>query len=274
MPEPTENQGDGPDGLEIRTYFVRGRNALVARADFGELFVDYYLHAGENGLRLPQAADAMLKEALVAVALHGASRPWNESSAWTLHFEEPLLNLFVACDNRDGSVIGQAFDENIRVGGTNLFLADTVRGSAAARRSSVSFEGTSPFRAAEEYYRRSEQRPARVCQFADEDHVMVTAQPDYDETWFEGLDDRAIRALDGSETLALLERRRCRWKCGCTERRMLEMLAPIMARDPEGLFGDDAVLRIGCPRCGARRVITRETLEAFLAEARPPGGHG
>ena len=36
-------------GLEVRTYFVRGRNALVARADFAEMYVDYYLHQGQNG---------------------------------------------------------------------------------------------------------------------------------------------------------------------------------------------------------------------------------
>ncbi len=41
MPMSTEDQ---TEGFEVRTYFVRGRNALVARADFGALYVDYYLH--------------------------------------------------------------------------------------------------------------------------------------------------------------------------------------------------------------------------------------
>ena len=27
-------------GIKVRSYFVRGRNALVARADLGELYVD------------------------------------------------------------------------------------------------------------------------------------------------------------------------------------------------------------------------------------------
>ena len=40
-----------PPGLEVRTHFVRKRNALVARADFGELYVDYYLHLVEIGRR-------------------------------------------------------------------------------------------------------------------------------------------------------------------------------------------------------------------------------
>src|SRR5882757_1216893 len=84
-----------PEGLEIRTYFVRGRNALVARADFGELFVDYYLHQGQHGYQHIPAHDGLLKEALAALALHCASRPWNEAVAWTIHFQQPLLNLFL-----------------------------------------------------------------------------------------------------------------------------------------------------------------------------------
>ncbi|MGZ5564372.1 MAG: Hsp33 family molecular chaperone HslO, partial [Chthoniobacterales bacterium] len=56
-------------GLQVRTYFVRGRNALVARADFGELYVDYYLHQGQYGYRHEPEHDGMLKEALAALTL-------------------------------------------------------------------------------------------------------------------------------------------------------------------------------------------------------------
>ena len=37
-----------------------------------------------------------------------------------------------------------------------------------------------------------------------------------------------------------------------------------MRTDPDGLFGDDPVLRMSCPRCGARHTITREALEAYV----------
>ena len=47
MPETTPpNTADA--GLEVCTSFVRNRHALLARADFGELFVDYYLHLGSK----------------------------------------------------------------------------------------------------------------------------------------------------------------------------------------------------------------------------------
>jgi len=46
-------------GLEARTYFVRNRNALVARASFSELFVDYYLHLSDHKIRLQPEHDTM-----------------------------------------------------------------------------------------------------------------------------------------------------------------------------------------------------------------------
>src|SRR5438045_1640829 len=101
-PSTTEAEARAHAGTEIRTYFVRGRNALLARAEFSELFVDYYLHQGLLGRLHEPAHDGMFKDALAALALHCASRPWSESVAWTIHFEQPLLNLFVTGDNRLG----------------------------------------------------------------------------------------------------------------------------------------------------------------------------
>jgi molecular chaperone Hsp33 len=251
-------------GLEVRTYFVRGRNALVARAEFGELYVEYYLHQGQHGYQHHPLHDGMLKEALAALTLHCASRPWNETSAWTVHFEDPLLNLFVTGNNRLGTVVGQIFTENVKNKGHNLFLSDVVAGNQPARRSAVEFEGSEPFRAVERYYTQSEQRPARYFRHGQEDFVMVSAQPGCDLAWFDSLDDEKIRTLDADETLSLLEQRRYRWECGCTQERMLAVLAPIMVSDPEGLFGEETLLRISCPRCGARHTITRETLEAYV----------
>ena len=58
--------------------------------------------------------------------------------------------------------------------------------------------------------------------------------------------------------------RKYRWECGCTQSRMFAILASIMMTDPDGLFGDEDVLRMSCPRCGAKHTITREALEAFV----------
>jgi molecular chaperone Hsp33 len=254
-------------GFEVRTYFVRGRNALVARADFGELYVDYYLHQGQHAYQHQPEHDGLLKQALAAVTLHAASRPWNESSAWTIHLREPLLNLFVTGDNRLGTVIGQLFTENVKNDDRQLFIADIVRERADSRRSAIEFTGADIFRAVEQYYERSEQRPARYFHYGPEEFVFISAQPQCDLRWLESLDDGAILVLDQAEELSLLEQRFYRWECGCTQSRMFALLASIMRSDPDGLFGDDPSLRISCPRCGARHTITRESLEAYVAGA-------
>jgi molecular chaperone Hsp33 len=252
-------------GLEVRTYFVRGRNALVARADFGELYVDYYLHQGQHGRQHRPEDDEMLKEALAAMTLHCASRPWNEAWAWTIHFTDPLLNFFTAGDNRRGTIVGQLFAENVKEDATPLFMADCARERGEPRRSVVELENTGVLAAVERFYAMSEQRPARYFRHGPEDFVMVTAQPQCDMAWFESLDDAAIRVMDQAETLSLLETRRYRWECGCTQERMLAVLAPIMRRSPDELFEDEPLLRMSCPRCGARYIVTREAMEAYIA---------
>lgn len=265
QPEPAS-----ASGLEVRTYFVRGRNALVARADFGELYVEYYLHLAQIGRRYSAEHDWMLKDAVGALTLHCASRPWNENTAWTLHFCDPLVNLFVTGDNARAAVVGQVFTENVKEDGRNLLVSDTVRGDSRhgfepPRRSVVELADTDIFRAVERYYEQSEQRPARLFRHSDEDFVMVTAQPDCDLAWFQSLDDEAIRRLDQTEALSLLEERRYRWECGCNDQRMMSVLAASFRSNPADLFGDDQSLRMSCPRCGASYAITREGMEAFVA---------
>lgn len=94
---------------------------------------------------------------------------------------------------------------------------------------------------------------------------MVSAQPDCDMAWFEALDDATVRTMDQIETLTLLEKRHYRWECGCNERRMMDILSAPMKQDADALFGDEPVIRMSCPRCGARYMITREAMEAHIA---------
>ena len=73
--------------IEVRSYFVRDRNALATRADIGPLYVDHYLHLMQHRMRLPPGIDKLLKDALGALTLHLASRPWEEDAAWTVNFQ-------------------------------------------------------------------------------------------------------------------------------------------------------------------------------------------
>lgn len=251
------------DAAEVRTYFVRGRNALVARSQMSPLFVDYYLHLADCGVQISPDLAVVAKNALTAVTLHSASRPRAEVSAWTVNFQDPLMNLFAAGDNPCGTVVANVFTENVREGARNLFYSDTIKDQSGPRRSVVDFEAQDIFHAVEQFYFRSEQRLARFFRHGDEDFVFVVAQPQCDEDWLRALTDEAIRTLDESETLSLLEQRYYRFKCGCTQERMMRVLLSPFRQDPEALFGDEQVVRIQCPRCGARHAISREAMEAM-----------
>jgi molecular chaperone Hsp33 len=252
-------------GLEVRTYFVRNRNALIARAGFGDLYVDYYLHLSTNQIQVTPEADSMFKRALAAFTLHCASRPWKEMTAWTVNFQQPLMNIFLTGDNETGGITGRVFTDNVRQLDRNIFFSDLVIPGKPKRRSAVNFVGSDPIAAVEAYYAQSEQRPARYFQIAEEEFVMVSSHPDCDTVWFENLSAEQVRTLDDTETLVLMERRIYRWHCGCNQERMMEVLGPTMKADAAGLFGSDEKIEIHCPRCAARHVITREAMEAFIA---------
>lgn len=254
---------------EIRTYFAREKNALVARADFGGLFADLILHEAGGGISNPPQFEDMLRDALVAISLHCASRPRNETWAWTIHTQEPLANVFVTGDTSAGTVTGTVFFEDVKNSGKNLFYSQVLEaGKERDRLSIVDFEGSNLLAATEAYYEQSEQRSARFFHHGPEDIVLVSAQPDCDLEWLAALDDERIRALDKEVTLSLLETRPIRFFCGCTHTRMMDVLLPVMKQDPEGLFGPQASVRMRCPRCGLRHLITREAMEAHAAASK------
>ncbi|MFZ4598023.1 MAG: Hsp33 family molecular chaperone HslO [Terrimicrobiaceae bacterium] len=257
-------------GIEVRTYFGRGRNVLVARAEFSELYAAWYLHRMDCGITLPPNSDQIGRDALAAITLHCASRPHGESCAWTVHFAGPRMNVFAAGDNSRGTVVANVFTDNVAELATGRFYADVAEAGQPARRSVVDFSGTSFLEAAETFYTQSEQRPARFFWHTEEDLVMISAQPDCDLEWLAALDVEAVRQLDSQIELALLETRHIRFECGCNQGRMLDFLVPVFRRQGDELFGDEPTIRIHCPRCGAKHTITREALEARSGIQPPP----
>jgi molecular chaperone Hsp33 len=249
--------------LEVRTYFVRGRNALVARADFEPLYIDYYLHRADHDLKYTNEQDTMLKEALAALTLHLASRPQDETCGWTMNFHDPHVNLFVTGSSRPARVAGRIFTEDVKDLGKNVFIAQTTRQGQPPRQSMVDFDTKDIFHCVEEFYTQSEQRLTRLFRHSGEDYVMVSAQPDGDESWISSLTDDDIRALDQKETLALLETRNYIWECGCSVERLYPILAKLGRENLRDAFGDDEVITIQCPRCGARYRAAREQFEAW-----------
>lgn len=250
--------------VEVRSYFVRERNALATRADFGPLYVDHYLHLMQHGMRLEEDVDQVLKDALAALALHLASRPWDEDTAWTVNFQKPRFNLFVTGNSHVESVTGRAFTKDVKASTSNRFIAQTRTENSDLRQSVVEFSGTNFFAIVEGFFHQSEQRTARFFRYSEETIVMITAQPDCDEEWLAQLNDEAIRTLDQTETLSLLEKRSYRFHCGCDLDRILPTMASLTKSLVDDLYQGDDVVTIQCPRCGARFPLARTQLESYL----------
>lgn len=252
-------------GIEVRTAYVRERNVLLAEVDMGELYVDYYLHLADQGMKPAEVHDGLFKRALAAFVLHTASQPWNVMTAWTINFQDPLVNLFLTGDNETGAVTGRVLAENVKQLPENVFYADVVRGTQPKRRSAVNFAGADPIAAVEAFYAQSEQRLGRFFQVGEEKWVLLSEHPDCDVVWLKALTVENVRTLGERETVSPLEQRLVRWHCGCNQRRMLEVLAPVFRAGADELFAGDEKIEIRCPRCAARHAITREAMEAFVA---------
>ena len=249
--------------IEIQCCFVRERNALLVRGDFSPIYMDYYLHLMQHGIKHEPAQDEIIKEGLAALTLHLASRPRNEAVAWTLSWQNPLQNLFVTGSNRIGNVVGRLFTEDVRERENNIFISQVMVAGQEPRHSMVEAESLELFRVAESFYVQSEQRIGRYFHLKDEDYVMITAQPDCDLAWLESLDDEAVRKLDESETLSLLEVRSYRFDCGCRPEKIFPIIADMTEDAIQAVFGESEVIAAGCPRCGARYGLTLEALEAY-----------
>jgi len=253
------------EGIRIQNHFIRERNVLLAEADFSGLFEDHASHVKAFSLEIPEWHRDIFLPFLAGFTLHAASRPRNEILAWTIHFQDPHLNTFLTADTELSTVAGRTFDEGLSKEDSNMFYQEQVVRGKPLHRSIVPFEGTSPKGTIEFYYMQSEQRPGKFAFLGGNRYALLTAHPDFDETWFRNLSDADVDLLGQSETLSLIETRQYRWFCGCHHGKIVDILESPMRADPHGLFGDDEAITVNCPRCAARYRISREIMEAKVA---------
>jgi molecular chaperone Hsp33 len=265
--EETEYEGR----IAVRSYFVRQRNALAVRAEFGPLYMDHYLHLMQHSIHLEPEHDQMLKDALAAITLHLTSKPWHEITAWTMNFQEPLLNLFVTGDSVRENVAGRIFTEDVKESRAGMFVSQVRSRQADTQQSIVKITGDGVFEAVEKFWLQSEQRSARFFRYSEEDIVFVSAQPQCDEEWLENLDEGWMQEMDEREELSLLETRYYRYDCGCTVERIYPALAPLDEAALDDLFAGEASVSVTCPRCGAAFEVPRAGLETYLSEGEVEG---
>jgi len=251
---------DENNGAEIATYYLDEQGVLMMSGHFPGLYTDYYLHLMQHGIRYEGANDPLLKEALAAQTLHLASRPRDETNAWTWHFAEAEINLFVTGSNVTGEVTGRIFTENVRDEPHNLFFAQVARPQHEMRQSVISFEQNKAFGIVEEFYQQSQQQMGRFFDHGDERYSLVLAMPGADFDWITALNEEQASAIINETNTRLLEKRSIRFGCPCTLGRIINSLATLGTEASEELFDEDEVLEVTCPRCGAKYQATLEQL--------------
>lgn len=259
-PIPTRRESEEPKLIEVRTYFVRNRNALLARAQFSEVYLDYYLHLMQAEISELPGDDNLVKDLIAAFTLHMASKPILETPAWTIHFEKEGLDLFATGSNLDQRIIAHASRENVTKLGDNLFASQIIREKEGLRESRVPFIGKDIFTIVEDYYNQSEQRPARYFQYGTEEFVMVSAQPNCDRDWFNQLDTEEIKSIDQTEELSLLEKRYYKFECGCSNQILAGVLSKMNKDQIDDMFAGEKQIIAHCPRCGMKHALHRNDL--------------
>lgn len=244
----------------VESIFVRHRNVLALRAQLTPIYTDYYLHLMQHELKNPSELDGMLKDLLAGLMLHCVARPWAETIAWTANLRAPRVNFFATGSSLEETITGRLFTEDVREPDRNLFYSQTLtRPGAEPRTSTLQVDGNDPLFWVEQYYLQSEQRPARAFRLPDETFVLVAAQPDYDEEWFDALDEKAVASIEDEQETKLLETRKFRFGCGCNLEKILPILGTWRER-PEELFAEQDKIVVQCPRCAARYLVTRDMI--------------
>jgi molecular chaperone Hsp33 len=257
-----------PNQVEVSSDYVRGRHTLVLRADFEPMFEDLSLHLLQNEHKLDATQLGMLQEAIAGTTLHLCSRPRDELTAFTMNFQGPPLNVFATGDTERGTVCGRVFTKDVAIGTGNRVFAQISRAQMPMRQSVVDVEGRSVLGAIEQYYRKSEQLPARFFRLGEDEVAIVVAHPDYDAAWFEALEASQVKSLARDEELGPIERRQYHLGCGCDQAMILRMLRGAAGGDVDALYGELDQLTIECPRCASVFRVKKDELQRSIDDAR------
>lgn len=241
------------ESVTVESIFVRHRNCLMLRADFSPLYVGYYLHLMEFGLKHGEAQDALFKETLALFALHLVSRPWDEYHAWTLNLCQPMTaNVFLSGSSMSGDVVGRIFTENVKATDKNMLFAQCLRGcNKEPQNTAIHLHGEAPMAWMEDFYRQSEQRLARAFYLGGDSYALITAEPGADEEWLRGLTPEDAAKITELEETKVLEKRSFKFNCGCTIEKILPTLKA-MQGELEDLLQTQGYVEVCCPRCEAK----------------------
>ncbi|MFN8178826.1 MAG: Hsp33 family molecular chaperone HslO [bacterium] len=253
--------GDRVGEATIRRFIDRERDLIVARGDFGPLFAAYLDHARRWDAEPDPLSQTFMRQGLGAAALQLASRPKGESIGWTIQIHEPPTNVFLTGESSDAIVTGRVFTRNVRPADRSRMYVQSTRVGGRTSGSTIEVFGLDILEMFEQYYRLSEQAPARFLEIDDESFLMLRGLPDVDHGWLAGLSREEAIGLAEDELHALGETK-YRFQCGCNPARMMEVVQKMFREEPSELFRGDSGVEISCPRCGRRWWIDKAAFDA------------
>jgi molecular chaperone Hsp33 len=261
---------EGPGESTVRRYADRAHNTVMARGDVTGLFAAYLDHA-ERWQSAPDGlSQVMIRQAMGAAALHLSCRPTDELVAWTLNIAKPPLNIFVAGDAGERSVVGRVFTEDVDTIETSRFFVESKRPRREPSRSTVLVERLDVLEIFQQYYQQSEQTFARFFELSDSEFAMIQAMPDADLDWLAGLGrEQLITYVTGG--LDPLDEQIYRFHCGCTPDRMLEVITSMFKGREDELFQGEDGVQVNCPRCGRHWWVARADFDrGFIQSTEDP----
>lgn len=242
---------------QVTRHVVLAHEAVFIRTQIDGLFAAYLAHV-ERWEGIPDGlAQTMMRQALGAAILHMATRPPDETVAWTLNIRQPPLNLFFTAKNIDESVVGRIFTENVRTTDASRLFVETQAPKKEATRSAIEVKGLDVLQIFEQFYAQSEQNVARFFELSEYDLLMVLGLPDVEDGWMASLDrDSALAASMVSPRP--VDVHTFTFRCGCDPDRMLAVMRGLYADKADELFQDTDRVEALCPRCGHRWWISRK----------------
>lgn len=254
------SEPERPGEVLVRRTFDDAHEILVARANFSKLFAGYRDHVRRWETEPDGLSLTMMRQGLAAGTLHLSCRPKEEMVGWTINLLRPPLNLFLTGNSEERTITGRVFTEHVRTADTSRMFVETRGPTGAMTQSTVEIEGFDVLEFFEQFYLRSEQKPARFLEDDDETFVMLLGLP--------GLEVERLSQLSREDALDLadaatrpIDVRSFRFQCGCNYATIRDVIAGLFREDPEGLFQGEEGVEVFCPRCGRRWWITREDLK-------------
>lgn len=264
----TSNEGSEPQGAPslLRVRYLRSRNVIEVLADLRSILGACDAHLKSLG-PVKDAPASFLRESLAALALHCATRPADETVAWSVRQGGRGFAVSLAGTNSEGAVVGRLQAPASSPDSIDLFVSDVSDPIHAVvpRRSIVEIPSDcSAFAAVERFYRTSEQRAVRFLSPGEGRYVMLLSHAGCDESWLTQVTAATLPVELSPSHTERLEDRSVRWHCGCSRGKVMATLAPAARRDLNGLLGDEEEIQVECPRCSLAYHVTRADLEGLL----------